>query len=337
MNNTLAEAIWKCLSTPQSIVIVGHRNPDGDAIGACLGLYHFLKQINIESTVIMPDDFPAFLKWMPESDQVLNYEQHTAKVTEAINQATLIFTLDFNSLQRLGSMAPLLEASSAKFIMIDHHEAPDNYAAITYSDTAICATSQMVFHLIESLEKTEYLNPAIASCLYTGIMTDTGSFKYFNTTATTHRVAAQLIEAGAPNAEIHQNVYNTQTLNRLKLLGKAIENLTVLPHLNTAYITMSTREMQKFNYQKGDTEGFVNYALSIKNIRLAVFLKEDASLGITKLSLRSHRNFSVNQMARAHFNGGGHTNAAGGKLELSLEDAVAKFISILPAYKSELE
>lgn len=336
MNSESISAVKKLLNTPKNIVVVGHKNPDGDAVGSCLGLANFLRQQEHFVTVVMPNDFPDFLKWIPETSTIINYEQHQEKSEEAVANADIIFTLDFNALNRTGNLQESLEAASADFILIDHHQQPDDYAIIKYSDVSICSTSQMVYHFIEALEGLEFLNPEIATQLYVGIMTDTGSFRYPATTATTHRVIADLIETGAKNSEIHQNIYDTNSPDRIKLLGVALNNLVILPEFNTAYITLSQEELNANNFKKGDTEGVVNYALSITGVIFAVIFIENKLEKIVKISLRSVGEFSVNEFSRSHFNGGGHTNAAGGRSHLSLPKTVAEFISILPNYKEAL-
>jgi len=324
------------LQSSENIVITCHKGPDGDAIGSTLALYLYLKKQKKNVKVIVPDDFPFFLKWLPESDHILLYDGNKEESDSLINNADLIFTLDFNALHRTGDMQEILSTASAKFIMIDHHQQPDTYAEVTYSDTSICSTCQMVYHFIDALDDLNSIDTDIANCIYTGIMTDTGSFRFRSTTSTTHRVIANLIDIGIDNAKIHQNVYDSNSYNRLQLLGKSLTNLKVIPELNTAYISLSADEQNEFNAQKGDTEGVVNYALSLRGIKLAAIFKEDQNNGLIKISLRSKGDFSVNEFSRAHFNGGGHTNAAGGVSKLSLNDTLEKFISILPSYKKEL-
>lgn len=324
------------LQSSENIVITCHKGPDGDAIGSSLALYLYLKKQGKNATIIVPDDFPFFLKWLPESEHIILYDANKETANTIINNADLIFTLDFNALHRTGDMQEVLSNASAKFIMIDHHQQPDDYAEVTYSDTTICSTCQMVYHFIDALEDINTLDTNIANCIYTGIMTDTGSFRFRSTTSTTHRVIASLIDIGIDNAKIHQNVYDSNSYNRLQLLGKSLTNLKVIPELNTAYISLSADEQSEFNAQKGDTEGVVNYALSLQGIKLAAIFKEDQNSKLIKISLRSKGDFSVNEFSRAHFNGGGHTNAAGGASKLSLEETVEKFISILPSYKKEL-
>jgi phosphoesterase RecJ-like protein len=324
------------LQSADNIVITCHKGPDGDAIGSSLALYLYLKKQGKNATVIVPDDFPFFLKWLPESEHIILYDANKETANTIINNADLIFTLDFNALHRTGDMQEVLSNASAKFIMIDHHQQPDDYAEVTYSDTTICSTCQMVYHFIDALEDINTIDTDIADCIYTGIMTDTGSFRFRSTTSTTHRVIANLIDIGIDNAKIHQNVYDSNSYNRLQLLGKSLTNLKVLPELNTAYISLSADEQNEFNAKKGDTEGVVNYALSLQGIKLAAIFKEDQNSKLIKISLRSKGDFSVNEFSRAHFNGGGHINAAGGASKLTLEETVEKFISILPSYKKEL-
>ncbi|RXG23531.1 DHH family phosphoesterase [Leeuwenhoekiella aequorea] len=324
------------LSTPKNIVIIPHKNPDGDAMGSTLGLLQYLNKKGHRATVVSPNDYPKFLKWLPFEDFVIKYDLQNQQALRLIKEADLIFTLDFNSLSRVGDMSVILEKSSAQFVMIDHHQQPDDYAVVTYSDVTICATCQMVYHTIEMLGDKDLIDADIATCLYTGIMTDTGSFRFRSTSSLTHTVIASLIEKGADNAFIHEQIYDANSFSRMQLLGTALTNLKVLPEYRAAYITLSQDELDEHNYQKGDTEGFVNYGLSLDNIKIALIFIENKQEGIIKISLRSKGDFSVNEMSRSHFHGGGHTNAAGGKSDLSLEDTVAYFISILPQYKDAL-
>lgn len=336
MNSEEILILKQALSNKSNIVIVGHKNPDGDAIGSCLGLANFLKQLEHQVTVVMPNDFPEFLKWIPETQIIINYEQHRDNVKNCLSEANLVFTLDFNALNRTGDLAQELMATNADFILIDHHQEPDDYALVTYSDVGMSSTSEMVYNFIEFMGGLNLLNKEIATQLYVGIMTDTGSFRFPATTAATHRIIAHLIEAGAPNSIIHQNVYDTNSPDRLKLLGVALNNMVMLPEYKTAYITMSQEELNNNNFKKGDTEGFVNYALSMKGVIFAMIFIENKKEKIIKISLRSKGSFSVNDFSRKYFNGGGHTNAAGGKSSKTLSKTVEEFISILPGYKKEL-
>ncbi|WP_142783745.1 DHH family phosphoesterase [Changchengzhania lutea] len=328
--------IKQLLSTPKKIVIVPHKNPDGDAIGSTLGLYNFLIKGNHKVKVITPNDYPHFLKWLPSEDCILKYDANKTVCEDLITDADIIFTLDFNAFHRTGNMESILSESDAIKIMIDHHQAPDDYATYTFSDVSMSSTCEMVYHFIDMLGDADSIDKTIATCLYVGIMTDTGSFRFSSTSSQTHHVVAQLLEKGANNSEIHNKIYDTNSYERLQLLGCALSNLKVLPESRTAYITLSQQELNRFNYKKGDTEGVVNYGLSVNNIVFGAIFIEDRQEGIIKISLRSKGDFSVNEFSRAHFNGGGHTNAAGGKSHLSLEDTVAKFISILPSYNKAL-
>ncbi len=322
----------------KDIVIVTHRNPDGDAYGSSLALYHFLKQFNHKVTVISPNDCPNFLKWMPSQKDILLFEPNVEKATKRLGQAEIVFTLDFNAFHRTGDkMQKALEQINPLFIMIDHHQAPDSYAKYTFSNVKKSSTSEMIFDFIEALDKKKYINKEIASCIYTGIMTDTGSFRFPSTSSRTHRIAADLLDAGADNAKIYNRVMDVNSYSRMQLLGRALENMKVLPELKTAYITLSQKELNTYKFEKGDTEGFVNYALSLKDIIFAVIFIEDTQQKIIKMSFRSKGDFSVNEFARKYFNGGGHTNAAGGRSEVSLDKTVKHFLSIVPKYKKELQ
>lgn len=336
MKKETTQVVQELLASPKNIVIIGHKNPDGDALGSCLGLSFFLNNLGHNATVLMPNDFPDFLKWLPGSDEIVIFEKETKKSSGLIDSADIIFTLDFNSLDRVGDLQNVLEKASAKFVMIDHHQQPADYAVATYSDVKMSSTAEMVYHFMDALGGAEKISKKIAANLYTGIMTDTGSFRFSSTSPTTHRVAAKLIEAGAESAIINQNVYDTNSPDRMKLLGVALNNLHIMPEFCTAYITLTQKELDDNNFKKGDTEGFVNYALSVKGVVFAAIFIENKQESIVKISLRSKGTFSVNDFARNHYSGGGHINAAGGKSSQDLNKTINEFISILPRYKNEL-
>ncbi len=324
------------LSKLRNIVIVPHKNPDGDAIGSTLGLWHYLKSKGHKVNIISPNDYPKFLKWMPNNGLILNFEKDGELGKKLIREASVIFTLDFNHLGRIGQMQPFLESASATFIMIDHHQEPSDYAQITYSDVSMSSTCEMVYNFIELLGDIDGLTTETANCLYAGIITDTGSFKYASTTSRTHRVAAELIDKGANNTQIHNRIFDTNTPDRLHLLGCALKNMVILDAYRTAYITLNQTELDANNYKKGDTEGFVNYGLTLEGICFAVIFIENKEEGIIKISFRSEGDFSVNEFARTHFEGGGHTNAAGGKSDMPMKETVNYFISVLENYKEIL-
>jgi len=326
------------LASPKSIVIVPHRNPDGDAMGSTLALCKYLQKKGHTATVVAPNEYPAFLHWLPGSENVLKFDKQNKQSKRAIDASDLIFLLDFNALHRVGDdMQKTLEVYPHNFAMIDHHQQPDDIATYLYSDTSISSTCQMVYQFIEMLDDVAQIDAEISTCLYTGIMTDTGSFRFRSTTSLTHRIIADLIDKGAENDKIHNKVYDVNSYGRLLLLGQALTNLKAFPEYNTAFITLSEEEKKKFEYQKGDTEGVVNYALSLKGIVFAAIFIEDKEQKIIKISFRSKGKFSVNQFARNHFNGGGHDNASGGRSELNMEETVAYFTSLLPTYQKEIQ
>jgi len=336
MNLEHINALKTLLESTSKIAIIPHKNPDGDAIGSTLGLWHYLKNKGHQATIVAPNDFPKFLKWMPGAAQILNFEKENSQAKECLENADIIFTLDFNHLGRVGQMTPYLEGAAATFVMVDHHQQPADYAQIMYSDVAMSSTCEMVCHLLEYLGDTDCITSEMANCLYTGIMTDTGSFKYRSTTSTTHRIISSLIEKGAENTTIHHRIYDTNAPSRLHLLGCALKNMVILEGYHAAYITLSQAELDAYDYKKGDTEGFVNYGLTLEDISFAVIFIESKDEGIIKISFRSVGSFSVNDFARNHFEGGGHTNAAGGKSDRSLLDTVSFFESLLPSYQKEL-
>ncbi len=338
MNFEDFQSIKQVLSEPKKIAIVPHRNPDGDAYGSCLALYHYLLKFDHQVTVISPNDCPDFLKWMPGEDQIIIFENDTKNATGILEEAEIIFTLDFNALHRVGDkMHNALMKLDPLYVMIDHHQQPDDFAKFTYVDPLVCSTCQMLYQFIEKLDDLDKIDKDISTCLYAGILTDTGSFRFPATTSETHRIVANLLDKGANNSEIYNKIHNVSSYNRLQLLGRALQNMKVIEAYRTAYITLSQNELNQNNFKKGDTEGFVNYALSLKNVIFAAIFIEDKKQGIIKISLRSSGDFSVNEFSREHFNGGGHINAAGGRSEESLEKTIDKFLSLLPLYKNELQ
>ncbi|MFN8325840.1 bifunctional oligoribonuclease/PAP phosphatase NrnA [Flavobacterium sp.] len=333
MNKEDIEIVKNLLVIPKKIAIIPHRSPDGDAMGSTLGLYHFLKKLNHQPVVVSPNDFPNFLSWLPGSENVLIYENEKESVAKVLQSVELIFTLDFNALHRTGEMEQVLQKLDVPFVMIDHHQKPDDYAVVTYSDTSIGSTCQMIYQFIDYLGEKNLLDKTIATCLYTGIMTDSGSFRFPSTTSTTHRIAADLIDLGINNSEIHNLVFDDNSFNRLQLLGRALQNMKVFPEFKSAYTTLSQSELDEFHYKKGDTEGFVNYGLTIKGINFAAIFIENRDENSIKASFRSQGTFDVNQFSRENFNGGGHINAAGGKSTLSMEETIKKFENLLTKIK----
>ena len=317
------------LSTPKKIAIIPHRGPDGDAMGSTLALYHFLLKNNHDAVVISPNEFPDFLAWMPGSETVKIFEKDKQNCTKILDEAELIFTLDFNALHRTGEMEQVLAKLTAPFIMIDHHQKPDDYAAVTYSDTAFGSTCEMIYNFISFLGKKDQIDKVIGTCIYTGILTDSGSFRFPKTTGNTHRIVAELIDLGVENTEIPTLLFDNSGFERLQLLGRALQNMKVIADHKTAYTTLTQEELNSFNYVKGDTEGIVNYGLQIKGIHFAAIFIENKEEKIIKISFRSQDDFDVNQFARDYFHGGGHRNAAGGKSEETMEETIEKFENLV--------
>lgn len=322
------------LAEPKKITIVSHRNPDGDAMGSSLGLLHVLKQLNHQVTFISPNEFPDFLAWLPNSNDIVVFEKQQNVAEELLKSSDLIFTLDFNALHRTGDfMGNFMKTLSNTMILIDHHELPDDYAKYLFSNTNYGSTCEMIYDFINALDYNNLINKEVATCIYTGILTDSGGFRFPKTTPATHRCVAQLIERGVNNSEVYNLLYDNATYNRLQLLGKALQNLKLLPEFNASYITLSQNELNEFNYQKGDTEGIVNYGLTIKDVFVTAIFIENKDEGIIKISFRSQGDYDVNQFARKYFNGGGHINAAGGKSFSNLEETVNQFIANLAKEK----
>ncbi|WP_292008944.1 bifunctional oligoribonuclease/PAP phosphatase NrnA [Chryseobacterium sp.] len=313
------------LLTPENkIVILTHYNPDGDAVGSSLGLKHYLKAKGIHAEVVVPNDFPKFLKWMPDAKKNIIAEYKRKYAFDLVNDADVIFCLDFNSPSRIGLVGEWLTNAKAKKILIDHHQQPEAFDYV-YSDTVIPATSQMIYHFIEAMEDEKLVNQDIAECLYTGIMTDTGGFRFRSTSATTHRIIANLIEKGADPALITSNTWDTNTVSRLHLLALILGRIEVVCNERVAVLYLTREELKEYGFQKGDTEGFVNYGLSILGVKMAAFFMEDLYEDFIKISFRSKDDIDVNQFSRKYFNGGGHINAAGGKSYESLADTITTF------------
>ena len=281
------QAIQLLLSTPKKIAIIPHRGPDGDAMGSTLGLYHFLLKNNHHPVVVSPNEFPDFLAWMPGAETVKIFEKDKENCTKILEDAELIFTLDFNALHRTGEMEHVLAQLKAPFIMIDHHQKPDDYATFTYSDTSFGSTCEMIYNFILFLGKKHDIDKTIGTCIYTGILTDSGSFRFPKTTGTTHRIIAELIDLGVENTEIPTLLFDNSSFGRLQILGRALQNMKVITEHKTAYITLTQDELNSFGYVKGDTEGIVNYGLSIKGIVFAAIFIENKEEKIIKISFRS--------------------------------------------------
>jgi len=330
------EQFYPMLNQPFKAVITAHQKPDGDAMGSTLGLYHFLKQLGHEVTVISPTNWAQFLDWMPGVDQVIDFEANKNEASQIVANADYVFCLDFNILHRTKHLEPIIRDSKALKILIDHHQQPDTPSfAYGISDVKMSSTCEMVYDFIVQSGHSNLINLDIATCLYTGLMTDTGSFRFPSTTASVHKIVAHLKELGLQHAKIHENIYDNSTEGRLKFMGNAFLNrMTVLPEFKTAIMAIPKTDIYKFELKTGDTEGLVNYLLSIEGIKFAAIVidREEER----KWSFRSKGNFDVNIFARTHFEGGGHANAAGGRSSKSLDETFNDFKNIIENYKSQL-
>ena len=324
------------ISEKKNIVITVHRGPDGDAMGSALGLYNVLVQLGHIVTVITPNDYASFLYWLPGNEKVIVFTEEKEKAKQITTDTDLIFLLDFGQIGRLDDYGDIVQNSTAKKVMIDHHQEPDEHISdILFSDVTACSTAQIIFEIIKELGYKNFINKDVAECLYTGIMTDTGSFKYSSTTERTHHIIAELIGKGAENSKIHDLVYDNFSENRVKLLGYCLnQKLQIFKENKAAIISLNAEELKQFKFKKGDTEGIVNYALSIEDIIFAVFIAEKE--GLVKLSLRSKGNFKVNEIAKKYFSGGGHKNAAGGISDISVNETIEKLKEIFNEYKTQL-
>ena len=325
------------LNTPSRVIVTMHQKPDGDAMGSALGLYHFLKALGHSVTVISPTNWANFLDWMPGIEQVVDFEKNREKAKKLISETEILFCLDFNILHRTKNMEPFLADATCCKVLIDHHQQPQE-SEFTYgiSDTSKSSTCEMVYDLIINSGHANLLNSEIAECLYTGVMTDTGSFRFPSTTASVHTMVAKLKETGLNHTKVHDHIYDNFLENRLRFIGYALLNrMEVLYEYNAALMYITRPDLNRFDIKTGDTEGLVNYLLSIQGIKFgALVIDRDEE---RKWSFRSKGNFDVNEFARKHFEGGGHKNAAGGRSSDSLESTIKKFKEVIKEYQNQLQ
>ncbi|MBC6365522.1 bifunctional oligoribonuclease/PAP phosphatase NrnA [Algoriphagus sp. AK58] len=327
----------KELSSPKKIFITTHVKPDADALGSSLGLANYLIKKGHDVTVVTPTDYPYFLTWMKGNDSVLDFslEKDKTLAVSKLEEAEMIFCLDFSVLNRVNELGEMIRKSKAYVVNIDHHQDPEDFADFRFWSTKAAATCELVYELIVELGDKALIDKDIAECLYAGIMTDTGGFRHPNTTKNVHLVVAELLDFGADTAQISNLIYDSNSVNRLKFIGFAItRRLVVREDLHTAYFVISKKDLKKYQSQTGDTEGLVNYALSLDGIKLAALFSERED-GI-KISFRSSSDVAVNKFAASYFNGGGHKNAAGGKSAQSLKDTVERFESLVEKCQEEL-
>jgi phosphoesterase RecJ-like protein len=329
--------VEKWFERAEKIVIVSHVSPDGDAIGSSLGLYHFLDALGKRVNVIMPNSFPAFFKWMPGANDIIIYNKYKDFADKLIQEADVICCLDFNVLSRIDEMEEAVKNSPARKLLVDHHLNPGDFSRITISHPGMSSTSELVFRLICQLGCFEDITKEGAECIYTGMMTDTGGFTYNSNSREIYLIIGELLSKGIDKDEICRRVFNTHSEGRLRLMGYVLyEKMQVFPAYRSALITLTREEQSRFQYAKGDTEGFVNMPLSMKDVDFSVFLREDTEKDMIKISLRSVGTFPCNQVAAEFFNGGGHLNASGGEFYGPMEDAVALFKQALIKFEDQL-
>jgi bifunctional oligoribonuclease and PAP phosphatase NrnA len=323
------------INMANSILILSHKNPDGDALGSGLALMNYFTNTEKNAAFIVPDQMPQYLSWMPGFEKVIVQKSQPSRAIEWIEKSDLIILVDFNNPNRLADLALLVAKKDVNKILIDHHPNPENMAGLVYSRISASSTSEMIYELIAALQNHALVAKDVACCLFTGLMTDTGCFSYNSSQGLTYRVVGHLLESGIDKDEIVDQVYNNFSESRLRLLGHSLsQKMVVLPEFRTAYIWLTKTELEEYKHQQGDTEGLVNYPLSIKGIVFsAIFIEKD---NLTKCSFRSKGDFPSNLLAKEHFNGGGHLNAAGGERYLPLNETLQLFEKILPYYKKYL-
>jgi len=324
------------LDKNEKVVIVTHVSPDGDAIGSSLGLYHYLDDSGYEVMVIVPNDFPDFLRWMKGAKDILNAEKYPEYAEKLISEADLIFCLDFNVPKRINQLGPLVEEAKAKKVLVDHHPDPLEFCDVTISYPQISSTSELVFRLICRMGDFDEISKVGAEAIYTGMMTDTGGFTYNSNNAEIYYIIGQLLGKGIDKDQIYSNVYHGYSADRFRMLGFMLcERMRIFPEFNAALIWLTKEEQARFNSKKGDTEGFSNLPLSIQGVDFSTFMREDQDM--IKMSFRSVGDFPCNAFASKYFGGGGHLNASGGEFFGSLEDAINIYEKALPEFCNALK
>lgn len=335
LTTTEINEIKELLAYPKGIVLITHRNPDGDAIGSSLGLQQFLEKFGHSVKVILPSEYPYTFGYLKGIDDCIIFDQKREETKEVISKADILICLDFNSLDRIDKIGPFIQESKAKKILIDHHLDPEPFADYVFSDIYASSTCELVHRFIIDLGEKEKLDIKIGEALFTGLITDTGSFKH-NTNTNTYNTAAQLKSIGVDDYSLQDKIFNTYSEKQMKLLGHSICNrMEIIPEYGAGIIALTKQDYADFSIERGDTEGIVNYILMIKGIVVAAFIREQPT--IVKLSLRSKGDISVQEICRNHFNGGGHKNASGGAAYAKLEDIVDRFKQVLPKYAPKLK
>lgn len=338
LNNTEFVELMKAIQQSKRIVVCAHRGPDGDAVGSSLGWAEYLKSLGKQVTVVLPNPFPDFLRWLPNSHLIHFYARHEAAATQIINEADLIFCLDFNGLSRLQEMEGAVARAKADRILIDHHLNPDrNIAKLVISHPQMSSTSELVFRLILQLGGFEDMTQSMATCIYTGMMTDTGGFTYNSNDPAIYEIISMLLTKNIDKDKIYRNVFNVYSADRIRLTGYILyEKLNFYANNHASVFTLTRDEMKRFNFIRGDAEGLVNMPLQVKGMRLSISLREDTERDVIRVSLRSVDDFPCNKMAADFFNGGGHLNASGGELPFPLSEAIKTAERAIEAYENLL-
>ena len=319
----------------QNIVIVSHRNPDGDAMGSSTALYNFLLKLGHKVNVVVPNSLPQYVNWMPGAKNTLVYEWHKKKCLELFKTMDILFTVDFNDLSRIREFEKHITVRNSFKVLIDHHPNPGDFADLTICDTKVSSASELVYLFMKEIDKHQLIDKEIAECVYSGIMTDTGCFSFNSSRRQTFEIVAELLDLGIEKDKIYGHIYNNYSFDRMKLLGYTLyEKMTYFPEYNAACISLSQEDMKRYNFKVGDSEGFVNIPLAIKGVKFSALFSEKED--IVKVSLRSKGNFAVNTIAAKYYKGGGHPNAAGGESGDNLDKALEGFKEILVHYKEEL-
>ncbi|MCC6460211.1 MAG: DHH family phosphoesterase [Saprospiraceae bacterium] len=329
-----SSALKELLHFPQNVAIFSHRNPDGDAIGSSLAMLHYLEQYGHTVHVLFPSEYPEEFEFLPGAEDILIWDIHTEECKQLLKRKNVFIFLDFNAYNRIDKMGELVRSLPGQRILIDHHLYPEPMADFMFSDSSASSTCELVYRFISGLGDSQKINPTVGVCIFTGLITDTGSFRHA-TNSSVYRIAADLVDRGVDDTAVQDRIFNSQKEKHLRLLGHCLANrMEYLPEFRTALIWLSRKDYEQFEIQRGDTEGIVNYLLTMKDVRLAAFIHNQPT--IVKLSLRSKGDLDVQEICRTHFNGGGHKNAAGAYSHDSLKVTLQKFKDLLPQIKETL-